>query len=159
MNFTPEFVVFLLFFLWLLVLSYLFFRFYFYYTKLVRNGKKDSIIQMLDNLYREEKENKKALENLAGEYVKLEKEGLSHIQKVGLVRFNPFKDTGGDQSFILALVDAQDTGVVISSLHTRMGTRWYAKGVVKGHGVEYELSDEEKEALKGAKLLSESTKK
>ncbi len=159
MNLTPEFAVFLLFFLWLLVLSFLFFRFYFYYTKLIKNSKKDSIIQMLDDLHHEEQENKKTLEKLVAEYAKLEKEGLSHIQKVGLVRFNPFKDTGGDQSFILALIDAESTGVVISSLHTRTGTRWYAKGVVRGEGIEYALSEEEKKALKGAKFLSRSTEK
>ena len=89
---------------------------------------------------------------------KINKDGQSHIQKIGLVRFNPFKDTGGDQSFILALVDAQDTGVVISSLHTRTGTRWYAKGVVRGKGVEYDLSDDEIKALRGARLLAQTIK-
>lgn len=159
MNFTPEFVVFLLYFLWFLILSFLFFRFYFYYTKLVKSGKKESIIQILDNLRKEEEENKRTIERLQKGYDKLEKEGLSHIQKVGLVRFNPFKDTGGDQSFILALVDAENTGVVISSLHTRTGTRWYAKGVLRGRGVEYDLSKDEEEALKGARFLSEESKK
>ncbi len=158
MNFTPEFAIFLLYFLWLLVLTFLFFRFYFYYIKLVRGGKKESIVQIIDNLHLEAEKNKKALDQLQKEYDKLEKEGLSHIQKVGLVRFNPFKDTGGDQSFILALVDADNTGVVISSLHTRTGTRWYAKGIVRGKGVEHELSTEEEKALRGAKFLSEDSK-
>ena len=125
-----------------------------YYTKLIRNGKKDSITKLLDEVINKEEDNKKALELLRREYDKLNKEGLSHIQKIGLVRFNPFNDTGGDQSFILALVDAGNTGVVISSLHTRTGTRWYAKGVVAGKGLEHELSSEEEKALRGAKLLS-----
>lgn len=73
-----------------------------------------------------------------------------HIQKIGLLRFNPFHDTGGDQSFILALLDSHDTGVVISSLHTRTGTRWYAKGVLSGRGQEHELSNEEQKAIKSA---------
>ncbi len=82
---------------------------------------------------------------------KIHKDGLLHIQKVGLVRFNPFKDTGGDQSFILSLIDGKDTGVVISGLYSRSGTRWYAKRIVEGKGVEYELSEEEKKAIKEAK--------
>ena len=154
MNFTPEFAIFLLYFLWLIILTALFSRFYMYYIKLIRNGKKDSISKLLDDVISKEEDNKKALELLRLEHDKLNKEGLSHIQKVGLVRFNPFKDTGGDQSFILALVDAGNTGVIISSLHTRTGTRWYAKGVVAGKGLEHELSSEEERALKGAKLLS-----
>lgn len=154
MIFTPDFVVFLVLAVWLIILTFLFLRFYFYYTRLVKNGKKESLVQIMDELEKREEENKRAIEKLGDEYVKLKKDSLSHIQKVGLVRFNPFKDTGGDQSFILALVDADNTGVVISSLHTRTGTRWYAKAVVSGKGVEYELSDDEEKALKGARFLS-----
>jgi hypothetical protein len=94
---------------------------------------------------------KKDIDNLKLYCGKIEKEGLLHIQKIGLVRFNPFKDTGGDQSFILSLVDGNDTGVIISGLYARSGTRWYAKRVVGGKSVEHELTDEEKRALKEAK--------
>jgi hypothetical protein len=69
---------------------------------------------------------------------------------VGLLRFNPFKDTGGDQSFILSLVDKTDTGVIISGLYSRSGLRWYAKKVKNGKGIVHELSEEEKKALKEA---------
>jgi len=91
---------------------------------------------------------KKDIEDLKKYSEKIDKDGQLHIQKVGLIRFNPFKDTGGDQSFVLALVDGNDTGVVISGLYSRSGTRWYAKKVVSGKGVDYELSDEEKKAIK-----------
>jgi hypothetical protein len=110
----------------------------------------------MEEVLKKEEENKKAITEITEFCDKLKTDGSSHIQKIGLVRFNPFKETGGDQSFILALVDADNTGVVISSLHTRTGTRWYAKSVVKGQGSEYELSDDERKALKGAQLLSES---
>src|SRR5438445_8330069 len=49
------------------------------------------------------------------------------IQKVGVVRFNPFADTGGDQSFAVALVHAEGNGVVLSSRHGRADTRLVAK--------------------------------
>ena len=52
------------------------------------------------------------------------------FQRVGLVRYNPFEETGGNQSFALALLDADGDGWVLSSLHARSGTRVYAKAVV-----------------------------
>ena len=103
------------------------------------------------NILKDVDVSKKDIDYLKDYSLKLEKDGLLHIQKVGLLRFNPFKDTGGDQSFILSLVDGKDTGVVISGLYSRSGTRWYAKRVVSGKGVDYELSEEEKKSLKEAK--------
>lgn len=78
----------------------------------------------------------------------IQKESQSHIQRIGLTRFNPFKDTGGDQSFILSLTDGSQSGVIISGLYSRSGTRWYAKKIKNGKGLEHELSDEEKKVLK-----------
>lgn len=156
MNLSPSLLLNILFFLWFLVLTFFTLRFYFYYARLTKNGKKESLPGLLDDLLKDSEETKKALEILNKKCDTLENEGNLHIQKIGLERFNPFKDTGGDQSFVLALVDKEDTGVVISSLHTRTGTRWYAKKVVKGKGSEYELSDEEQKALKSARTLKES---
>jgi len=69
------------------------------------------------------------------------------FQRSGLVRFNPFEDTGGNQSFALALLDAQGDGIVLSSLHSRAGTRVYGKTVTNGRS-ESALSTEEAEALR-----------
>jgi hypothetical protein len=69
--------------------------------------------------------------------------------RVGLVRFNPFEDTGGNQSFALALLDGRGDGFVVSSLHARGGTRIYAKAVAGGTS-DANLSDEETEALRQA---------
>jgi hypothetical protein len=71
------------------------------------------------------------------------------IQCVGLVRYNPFQETGGDQSFALALVDKRGNGVVVSSLHSRTATRFYAKPV-KGGTSSLSLSTEEEQALQQA---------
>jgi hypothetical protein len=68
------------------------------------------------------------------------------LQRVALVRFNPFDDTGGDQSFALALLDADGDGVVVSSLHNRSGTRFYAKPVRAGRTT-HALTSEEQQAL------------
>jgi hypothetical protein len=71
------------------------------------------------------------------------------IQKVGVVRYNPFSDTGGDQSFAIALLDSLGNGVVVSSLHSRTDTRVFAKQVQAGRS-RYPLSDEEQDAIKKA---------
>ena len=80
-----------------------------------------------------------------------ELEGLAQhsIQKVGVVRFNPFADTGGDQSFAVALLDAEGNGVVLSSLHGRADTRIFAKAVQAGRS-KHALSDEEQDAIRKA---------
>lgn len=72
------------------------------------------------------------------------------FQRIGLVRFNPFEDTGGNQSFALAVLDADDDGFVVSSLHGRNGTRIYAKGISRGRP-EASLSGEESEAIARAR--------
>lgn len=72
------------------------------------------------------------------------------VHKVGIVRFNPFKDLGGDQSFSVAFLDGENSGVVISALHSREGNRIYSKPVEKRKAVKYPLTDEEQEAIKRA---------
>jgi len=69
------------------------------------------------------------------------------VQGVGFVRFNTFEDTGGNQSFTLALLDPAGDGVVLNSLHARNQTRLYAKAVRAGGG-EGAFSDEEAEAIR-----------
>ncbi|HEY8806393.1 MAG TPA: DUF4446 family protein [Candidatus Limnocylindria bacterium] len=71
------------------------------------------------------------------------------LQKVGIVRFNPFQDSGGDQSFAIALLDQGGTGVVFSSLHGRAETRIFAKQVANGRST-HSLSDEEQQAIRVA---------
>lgn len=71
---------------------------------------------------------------------------LKHIQRVGLIRFNAFDDVGSNQSFSVALLDAQNDGIVISSLYGRAESRLYAKPVTGGKS-SYTLSEEEKQAI------------
>jgi hypothetical protein len=71
------------------------------------------------------------------------------LQKVGVVRFNPFQDSGGDQSFAIALLDQGGSGVVVSSLHGRAETRIFAKQVANGRST-HSLSDEEQQAIREA---------
>ncbi|QQG41038.1 MAG: DUF4446 family protein [Candidatus Levyibacteriota bacterium] len=137
--------------IWLGILTTLFWQFSSHYNNLTRGISTKTLKSILDHILVQLEEAEKNMSLLKIKCDKLEKEGLFHIQKIGLLRFNPFKDTGGDQSFILSLVDANNTGVIITGLYSRSGTRWYAKRVINGKGMEHELSDEEKKVIKEAR--------
>ena len=150
MNIMPTNFLFLsiaVIFVWLITLTFFFARILSHYNRITKGVSNKSLKTVLEELLKDNEVHKKDIDYLKQYSLKLEKDGLLHIQKVGLLRFNPFKDTGGDQSFILSLVDDNDTGVVISALYSRSGTRWYAKKIRNGKGVEYDLSEEEKKAL------------
>lgn len=89
-------------------------------------------------------------EKISKELGNLKKENKFNIQKLGIVRFNPFKEIGGNQSFSIALLDGNDDGIVITSLYTKEGNRVYGKPIKNGKS-EYLLSEDEKEAIEYAK--------
>jgi hypothetical protein len=80
----------------------------------------------------------------------LERASYFNLQHMAMVRFNPFHDSGGDQSFAIAMADGHGDGVVLSSLHAREATRVYAKPL-RSWESGYSLSDEEKQAIDLAK--------
>ena len=80
----------------------------------------------------------------------IHKHAHKSVHRVGLIRFNPFRDYSGNQSFALALLNTGGNGVVISSIHTREGTRVYTKEIKKGAPVNNELTEEEKQAIAAA---------
>lgn len=80
----------------------------------------------------------------------LDKKGYSHIQRVELMRFNPYGDTGGDQSFVVVMLDNKANGFVLTSLHARSGTRVFAKEVILGKSGKYKFSEEEEKTIKKA---------
>lgn len=96
------------------------------------------------------RQNEKEIKQLGKFAHYLEKMSLKSIQKVGVVRFNPFRETGSDQSFSIALLDPENNGLTISGLYTREGTRLYVKPMAKGES-KYPLSNEEKQAIETAK--------
>ena len=99
----------------------------------------------LDRVYELARE----VERLGTRTGRLETVATRSFQRVGLVRYNPFEDTGGNQSFALALLDAEGNGWVLSSLHARTGTRVYAKAV-RGGRSDGALSEEETAAIRQA---------
>ncbi|MDR3240412.1 MAG: DUF4446 family protein [Clostridiales bacterium] len=69
------------------------------------------------------------------------------VQKVGIIRYNPFPEMGGNLCFALALLDESGNGVVVNTIHDRNSSYTYAKPIVENTST-YNLSDEEKEAIK-----------
>lgn len=99
-------------------------------------------------MYRVEKVEKQNAE--IANYVKTLDEDLTRcIQKVGIVRYNAFKDTGSDLSFTLALLDEHNDGVILNGIYSREMSNIYAKPVKNGES-SYTMSEEEKMAVQKA---------
>lgn len=71
------------------------------------------------------------------------------FQKIGIIRYNPFEEMGGNLCFAVALLDAKDNGFVLNGIHSRTGSFTYAKPIELGVS-KYILSEEEIKALKKA---------
>jgi hypothetical protein len=136
--------------IWLIVVSVVSFRIFALFNKLTKGVEVTDLKKVLEEVLAQETRNKKDINDLIKRITAVEEDGKLHIQKVGLVRFNPFKELGGDHSFSLCILDSEDSGIVITSLHTRDRTRVYMKQIIKGKS-DTELSEEEKKALTKAK--------
>lgn len=104
----------------------------------------------LQQYFTEVKTSRHQLTTLQHNYQHLSKIAATSLQKTAIVRFNPFKHTGGDQSFALALLDNHDSGFILTSIHSREGTRVYIKPISYGAS-DHTLSKEEQSALDAAK--------
>ncbi|MBI2414937.1 DUF4446 family protein [candidate division WWE3 bacterium] len=145
-SLIPFFISLSVFTVWLLLLTYLYLDSVRHYKNLSIN-RGESLDKAINLIF-------KGLEQLHNELGKekarildLEKAQVRNVQKVSLKRFNPFDDTGGNQSFTMAMLDANNDGVVFSSLHGRSGTRIYAKPIKSGMQADHELSEEEQEVV------------
>jgi hypothetical protein len=98
---------------------------------------------------------KKDFKKLSRKVAICQEKYIDSVQKVGMVRFNPFSEVGGDQSFSVALLDGSNNGIVITSLYIREGNRVYGKPVNNGQS-KYQLSNEENKAVEKAINNNES---
>lgn len=146
-------IIFGLIFFWLVFLSIIFYNLYHHYKKITKGITKKDLKAILEELLKNSDKAQEKISQLGEQIQSLQKENQLNIQKLGLVRFNPFSETGGNQSFSLALMDGDDNGLVLTSLHSREMTRIYAKPVKKNKGQGFELSSEEKQAVKNAKKI------
>lgn len=135
---------------WSLVLTIVLGRLWSHYNLLTHSSGKKDLIDILNQLLKELHQNQKAIEVLNEKFVKEVELGKKNFKKIGFKRFNPFSDTGGDQSFCLCMLDENLDGFVISSLHSRENTRIYAKKILSGKSAEQTLSKEEQEVINQA---------
>ena len=145
MQFVPYILV--SFAVWLLALSAVLVWIYKYFRKLSKQVGKGNLVRVLERVLDNQKKNTKSIDAINSEIESIIEDGSLHVQKLGLVRFNPFDEMGGDHSFSLALLDGIDKGIIITGLHTRERTRVYIKEIKKGKS-ELQLSREERKALK-----------
>ncbi len=156
MVFNGESVVIVLFIgiiVWITIVSVLVLRMIGHYNKLTGGVSKFGLKELLTALLDRETSLKRHVSEIERELSLVKREGVGHIQKLGIVRFNPFSDTGGSQSITLAILDGRNNGIVMTSLYARTGNRWYVKEVKDGHGSDLELSKEELMAVKKANEL------
>lgn len=104
----------------------------------------------LEKYYKSAKEIEEKYGKLLDMVTDMDKTMKSNIQKVGLVRYNPFEEMGGNLCFALALLDGEDNGVVLNGIHSRTGSFTYAKPIQMGVSI-YMLSEEEIKAVQMAK--------
>lgn len=140
---------------WLSVLTFLLNKTNKHYNRLVKDTKEADLMKVLDRIISELDLHKEEINNLKNRLQEQIDKNVYNIQKIGILRFNPFSDTGGDQSFVLSLLDGTDSGIILTSLHSRGSTRWYGKNVKSGKGVDHDLSEEEKKAIKQARLTEQ----
>lgn len=136
--------------IWLIFISIVLYKIFALFNKLTKGLEVTDLKTILEKVLVKQTGNEKIIAELTKRINIVESDGKLHVQKVGLIRFNPFKELGGDHSFSLAILDGEDSGVVITSLHTRDRTRVYMKAIKDGKS-DTDLSGEEKKALMKAK--------
>ena len=117
------------------------------FMKKIGNGKniEEDLERFINKVERVEEQNKQIIsfcQNLDEDIAKC-------IQKVGIVRYSAFKDTGSDLSFAAALLDEKNNGIVFNGIYSREISNIYAKPVENGNS-KYTLSEEETEAIEKA---------
>ena len=111
------------------------------------NGKniEEDLENYMYKTQRVENQNLEILNNIKN----IENDVSKCIQKIGIVRYSAFKDTGSDLSFALALLDENNDGVVLNGIYSREMSNIYAKPVEKGKS-SYTISEEEAQAIEKA---------
>ena len=120
------------------------------YKKMMRGVAGESMEEMMLARIQDIETLKHKVSDLSVECGRLEMDARKHVQQVGVVRFNAFDNTGSDLSFAVAMLDAANTGFVLSGIYGREESRVYAKPLVKGEST-YMLTKEEKHAVDKAK--------
>lgn len=143
------------FLVWLGIISALLIRMISHYNRLSKGITKPGLLEALEAVLSSLQDVKSRTSALEKATQALENDGSLHVQRIGIVRFNPFADTGGAQSFSIALLNGRNSGVILTSLYARSGNRWYVKDIIAGKGKDVALSKEEEAAIEKAKHIGD----
>jgi len=135
------------FFIWLILLSWIIFRAKSHYRNLVDTTKKVKLDQILELLINDDKKFASELSIIKKKLVDLTDKQKFYFKKIGIVNFNPFGRSGGEQGLVVALLNEENSGLIINFIYTRDGLRVYTKQVKNSKGEKHELSEEEKKAI------------
>lgn len=138
-------------FIWIILLTAIVYQMVSHYNHLSKGVSKAGLKEILELLLTTQNNIKLKSQKIEEKLDEITEDNKSHYQRLGIVRFNPFADTGGNQSFTIAILDDKDNGIIMTSLYARSGNRWYIKEIKEGKGYELELSKEEQMAIKNAK--------
>jgi hypothetical protein len=122
------------------------------YANLFSSEEEPSFAAALERLAARFSEMNTRTERLVVRMDEIDRTLIRSVQGMGLVRYSAFEDTGGDQSFSLAMVDGDGDGVIVSALYGRDATRVYAKPV-EGWTSSRTLAEEEEQALSQARRV------
>ena len=112
-------------------------------------GDGKNIKEDLDNYMRRVSSSEEEIRKLSLYYKELDNKTKNFIQKVGIYRYNAYKDTGSDLSFAVCLLDEKNNGVVFNGIYSRDMSNIYAKPIENGMS-KYKVTPEEQEAINRA---------
>lgn len=120
-----------------------------YINFMTKIGNGSNIDLMLREYIQEVKQIKNENNQIKAYCTKIDNELTFCIQKIGIIRYNAFDNVGGNLSFVLALLDKRNDGIVLNGIYGSKTSNIYSKPIKNGESI-YQLSEEEKEALKQA---------
>ena len=120
-----------------------------YASFMTKLGKGENIYDMLEEYVKKVDEVKQENKEIIEYCQKLDDNSKEYLKKIGLIRYNAFKDTGNNLSFALAILDEKNNGIVLNGIYSRDVSNIFSKPVKDGKS-EYTLTNEEKEAINKA---------
>jgi len=148
------YIILSIFFLWLIIISWQLYKTKRHYLHLVKRTKKENLDEILEKVLKNDEQFSGDIQKISRDLSQFSDKLKLSIQKIGLLRFNPFEHDGIGQSFVISLLDEHETGIVVNFIQTRDGLRVYPKKVKKGKGLEYGLTDEEKKVIEKSQVIS-----
>ncbi len=116
------------------------------YTKFMQGKDAKSLELDMIGLYEDNKFLKVSIEKNKGDITELYKKFESAFQKIGLVKYDAFREMGGQLSFSLVLLNENNSGFILNSVHSTEGCYSYTKEITNGE-CNITLGEEEKQAL------------